>query len=90
MRLELAMTSSKRTTTIRKRLEREFGILETILLRRFIEDSPGLGSGIEKVIVDRELRELEQDYMADPPFRSPAERIIDKTRNFRTGHDPRA
>ena len=53
--------NTKPEPTAKERLESGCRILENILLRRILTGSPGLGSGIERAIVNRELRELEED-----------------------------
>lgn len=52
---------------IKERLESGSRILENILLRRILMGSSGLGLGIERAIVNRELRELEEDLKLNPP-----------------------
>ncbi len=50
----------------RERLVKEMEILQGLDSRRSEELSPELGQSIERQILDRELRELEQDILADP------------------------
>jgi hypothetical protein len=50
----------------RERLVREMEILSKIDSRREKESAPGLGEKIEREILNRELRELEKDILADP------------------------
>lgn len=53
------------------RLERGFHILQRILLRRAMEGSATIGWGVERAIIDRELRELEEQCrqeFAVPPM----------------------
>ncbi len=58
----------KTEESVKSRLERGLQVLDRILLRRALEGVPTLGWGIEKAIVDRELRELEEEYIQNPPF----------------------
>lgn len=58
----------KTVESVKDRLERGLHILDRILLRRALEGSPTLGWGIERAIVDRELRELEEECLQNPPF----------------------
>jgi len=51
---------------IRERLQKELEILERLDNRRDAEQSPGVGESIERQILNRELRELEADILADP------------------------
>jgi hypothetical protein len=74
--------SRRRDQTTKGRLESGFRTLETVLLCRLLIDSPDLGSGIERAIIDRELRELEWDLRLSPPFQ-PGE-------GLRTPHNTRA
>ncbi|MCL4853119.1 MAG: hypothetical protein KJZ78_17300 [Bryobacteraceae bacterium] len=52
-------------TTLKQRLEIGAAILDRMERRRSELNSPALGSGIEKLIVDRELRELEVDLQPE-------------------------
>lgn len=52
-------------TTLKQRLEIGAAILDRMERRRCELNSPALGSGIEKLIVDRELRELEFDLQPE-------------------------
>jgi len=52
---------------MKDRLETGYHVLQTVLLYRSRTGSPGLGWGIERAIVDRELDELESDLLASPP-----------------------
>jgi len=49
-----------------KRLSKAAFILATIDFRRRMEGDPGVGSSIERMIIDRELRELEDEISRDP------------------------
>jgi hypothetical protein len=60
--------SRSRVQTTKGRLESGFQILDMILLRRRLEDCPTLGLDMERAIIDRELRELEEDLRFNPPF----------------------
>ena len=51
---------------IRERLHKEMEILERLESRRDAEHAPGVGESIERQILNRELRELEADILADP------------------------
>ncbi len=57
----------KDTQTIKDRLETGYHVLQTVLLYRARTGSPGLGWGIERAIVDRELDELESELRTNPP-----------------------
>lgn len=48
------------------RLARAVSILATIESRRRMVGAPGVGANIERMLVDRELRELEEDIARDP------------------------
>jgi hypothetical protein len=50
----------------KKRLAQEMEILQQLTSRRETELTPWLGTSIEREIVNRELRELEIDILADP------------------------
>ena len=50
----------------RERLVKEVEILRKLDSRREKELTPGLGQSIEREILNRELRELELDILADP------------------------
>lgn len=50
----------------RERLVKEMEILENLDGRRAEELAPELGESIEREILNRELRELEMDILADP------------------------
>ncbi len=52
-------------TTLKQRLEIGAAILDRMERRRRELNSPALGSGIEKLIIDRELRELEFDLQPE-------------------------
>ncbi len=58
--------NAAREQTLRARLESGFSLLQTIELKRRLRGCPGLGWAIEQRIIDRELRELEEDLSA--PF----------------------
>jgi hypothetical protein len=47
--------------TLRARLESGFSLLQTIQSKRRLTGCPGLGWAIEQHIIDRELRELEEN-----------------------------
>ena len=51
--------------TTKKRLEGGFQILQAIRRRRDETGSPMLGWAIERAIVDKELRELEMNWVRD-------------------------
>ena len=53
--------------TAKERLETGYHVLQTVLVYRSRTGSPGLGWGIERAIVDRELDDLEADIQANPP-----------------------
>ncbi len=55
--------------TAKERLETGFNVLQTVLVYRSRTGSAGLGWGIERAIVDRELDELEEDLRVNPPVR---------------------
>ena len=50
----------------RERLVKGMEILQKLEGRRAEELAPGLGASIEREILNRELRELELDILADP------------------------
>jgi hypothetical protein len=56
----------KGTQAARERLRSNALLLQSILLYRRLEKSPGFGWGIERAIVDRELSELEEDIRLNP------------------------
>jgi len=56
----------------KERLEAGFALLEMIRLRRELEGDPGLATGMESAIVRRELLDLEEDLVLEPPSFSPA------------------
>ncbi len=56
----------KETQARRERLQSNALLLQSILLYRRMKKSPGVGWGIERAIVDRELRELEEDLRLNP------------------------
>jgi len=64
--------------TTRERLNLCAVILSTIDQNRERRKDPGLAQGIERQIVERELRELEADIAADP---GPLELYIAKLRS---------
>ena len=51
---------------LRERLVKEMEILEKLDSRRERESTPSLGESIEREILNRELRDLEADILADP------------------------
>ena len=51
---------------IKDRLVKEMEILQKLESRREEELAPWLGESIEREILNRELRELETDILADP------------------------
>jgi hypothetical protein len=51
---------------IKERLYKEMEILQKLDSRREEELAPWLGESIEREILNRELRELEVDILADP------------------------
>ena len=51
---------------LRERLLKEMEILQKLDSRREREFTPSLGESIEREILNRELRELEADILADP------------------------
>ena len=51
---------------IRERLVKEMEILLKLNCRREDESEPWIGESIEREILNRELRELEMDILADP------------------------
>jgi len=59
--------------TVKERLETGYHVLQTVLVYRSRIGSSGLGWGIERAIVDRELEELEEDLRANPPVREQPE-----------------
>lgn len=52
------------TTT--RRLKNAAAILKTLDHRRAATDDPHLGSNIERLVIDRELRELEEEILRNP------------------------
>jgi hypothetical protein len=57
----------KRELTSKERLERVFRILEVIQQRRLESSEEWVGAGLEWQLLERELRELEEDVRCDPP-----------------------
>ncbi len=53
--------NAAREQTLRARLESGFSLLQTIESKRRLRGCPGLGWAIEQHIIDRELRELEEN-----------------------------
>jgi hypothetical protein len=53
--------NAAREQTLRARLESGFSLLQTIQSKRRLTGCPGLGWAIEQRIIDRELRELEEN-----------------------------
>ncbi len=53
--------NAAREQTLRTRLESGFSLLQTIQSKRRLTGCPGLGWAIEQHIIDRELRELEEN-----------------------------
>jgi len=53
---------------VKERLQTGFDLLRTVLIYRARTGSPGLGWGIERAVVDRELDDLEADLAANPPM----------------------
>ena len=49
-----------------KRLSRAVSILAAIDSRRRMDGDPGVGSNIERTIIDYELRELEEEIACNP------------------------
>ncbi len=56
----------KRIPSTTQRLEKSMSILAMIDRRRELSGDPSLGSNIERMIVDQELEELEQDILLNP------------------------
>lgn len=56
----------KRIPSTTERLERSMAILAMIDRRRESSGDPSLGSNIERMIVDRELEELEREILSNP------------------------
>jgi hypothetical protein len=50
----------------KERLDSGFRLLRTILMRRQMTGAAGYGWAIERTVVDRELRELEEDFRSHP------------------------
>lgn len=63
----MATVTTTGAITTRERLEVGFQIIQTILRKRRETGSPSLGWAIERAIVHRELNELEQDLLLNPP-----------------------
>jgi len=57
----------KKALASKERLKIGFGILELVRERRLSSGDAGLGMGIECQILERELRELEEDLRRHPP-----------------------
>lgn len=60
------MSSLRPTPTTLERLERAAAILELLDRRRESAGDPHLGSNIERMIVSRELAELEEEIRREP------------------------
>jgi hypothetical protein len=60
------MRSLRRTPTTLERLERAAAILELLDRRRASAGDPHIGSNIERLIVSRELAELEEEILREP------------------------
>jgi hypothetical protein len=61
-----AMPLLKRIPSITERLEKSMSILAMIDRRRELSGDLSLGSNIERMIVDRELEELEREILVNP------------------------
>ena len=62
----MSQIKTEESSTTRERLESGCRMLEQILRRRLLDNSPGVGWAIERAIVDRELRDLEEDLRLNP------------------------
>jgi hypothetical protein len=51
---------------IKERLERGFGLLQSLEKRRLDTRTPLLGYNVEYLVIDRELRQLEADILREP------------------------
>jgi hypothetical protein len=60
------MRSPKRIPTTCERLEKSATIIEMLEQRREMAEDTNLGSNIERMIVSRELDELEEDISLNP------------------------
>jgi|YNPMSStandDraft_1061717.scaffolds.fasta_scaffold05789_5 hypothetical protein len=56
----------KRTPSTTERLEKSLAILAMIDRRRESSGDPNLGSNIERMIIERELEELEREILLNP------------------------
>ncbi|MCW5978280.1 MAG: hypothetical protein KIT09_09395 [Bryobacteraceae bacterium] len=59
------MSQGASPTTIR-RLKNSAAILKTLDHRRAVANDPHLGSNIERLVIGRELRELEEEIARNP------------------------
>jgi len=60
---------AKHVLTSKERLEIGFNILELVRQRRLSSGDPGVGWAIECRVLERELRDLEEDLRQDPLLR---------------------
>lgn len=75
------MRETDRDNMTRNRLEKAVKMIDTLEERRYASGDAFLGTGIERMIIDRELNELAQDLYRNPgALASHMERVLARRR----------